>query len=464
MVNQPSPSDMRTSERSVRGLAESMRNREISPVDLLNRYLAKIDAADERGDPFAAISRAALNLLAQKAERADEEELGPLHGVPVAVDDLIEVANLLTTFGCRVFEDHVPETDAVAVRRLKAAGAYVLGKTRTSEFGIVDDRPGKAFRAPVDATAYGIDGAVGASLAVAAGHAPAAIALDVHGNALLPAAYAGVFAFRPTHGAIPVTPIESGASGLQDIAIISNGAEDAACLLQELAGHCETDPYSLDAEPADFISALEREVGALRLAHVSYLWGRPADERQSQMMQNALSVFQSMGCRMERKRPPVGDPMASLDALAAAELYVNRGASLETGADSLSPKLREMLERGSAMSAAEYIRAKQEISGFRAIMAMLLGEFDLFVTLAIGNVPDDGDAADASTWRDCAPNCAAAAASGLPVALLPIGASAETQRFPSALMVFGKPGCDDLVLSACSAYQKATRIETGESG
>ena len=180
-------------DKSVVELSKLIRDRQISVSELLDQYLAQIQQFDGDYHAISMISEQGLRLLAKKADRTIDsgEEVGPLFGIPILVDDLLDVSNVRTGYGCAAYSDNVPEVDSIAVRRLRDAGALIMGKARTSELGMIMEETHEEFvsKSPWGTNLVSGGGASGISVALAKNFAPAAVGIDVGGNVLLPSAF-----------------------------------------------------------------------------------------------------------------------------------------------------------------------------------------------------------------------------------------------------------------------------------
>ncbi|PYM53575.1 MAG: amidase, partial [Candidatus Rokuibacteriota bacterium] len=258
---------------------------------------------------FVTVTADEARRAARAAERAVMRKgarLGPLHGVPFSVKDLVITRGVRTTFGTPLFRDNVPVEDAPMVARLQAAGAIMIGKTNTPTFGWLGATHNLLFgptRNPwhLDRTPGGSSG--GASAAVAAGLGPLAVGTDGGGSIRIPASFAGVVGYKPSYGRIPIYPA-SAAWSLSHIGPLTRTVADAALVLQVTAGPDERDPYSLPAAAADYAKRLGRGVKGLRVAYADDLGGgEPVDAEVGRVAARAARAFRDLGCRVESAAP-----------------------------------------------------------------------------------------------------------------------------------------------------------------
>jgi Asp-tRNA(Asn)/Glu-tRNA(Gln) amidotransferase A subunit family amidase len=249
---------------------EAIARRELSPVEVVEAVLARIERLDGRLTAFATVTAELARAEARRAEDAVMRgaPLGRLHGVPFSVKDTLDTAGVRTTMGAVRFADRVPAEDAVVVARLRAAGAILVGKTTTPEFahkGVTDSSLFGVTRNPwaLDHTCGGSSG--GAAVAAATGMGPFAVGIDEGGSIRIPASYCGVVGLKPTFGLVPRVPVGV-AELLTHLGPLCRTVEDAALFLLVTAGRDDRDGWSLPVEPTDYTRALARSPARLRVA------------------------------------------------------------------------------------------------------------------------------------------------------------------------------------------------------
>ena len=231
-------------------LAAMIRRRKVSPVEVVDSVLDRIGRVNPQLNAYVTVTADEARRAARAAERAlgpRRARLGPLHGVPFSVKDLVFTKGVRTTFGTRLFSDHIPAEDAPMVARLRAAGAIMVGKTNTPTMGWLGATHNLLFGATRnpwrrDRTPGGSSG--GASAAVAAGLAPIAVGTDGGGSIRIPASFAGIFGHKPSYGRIPTYPA-SAAWSVSHIGPMTRTVADAALVMDVCAGPDERDQYSL---------------------------------------------------------------------------------------------------------------------------------------------------------------------------------------------------------------------------
>src|SRR5262245_41555938 len=233
-------------------LAAMIRKKAVSPVEVMDAVLARIEQTNPRLNAYCTMTADDARDAASAAEVSvmTGEPLGPLHGVPFSVKDLVFTRRVLTTGGSRLFADHVPEEDAVVVERLKGAGAILIGKTNTPEFGhkgVTDNPLFGATRNPwnLELTPGGSSGGAGA--AVAAGLGPLAVGTDGGGSIRIPASFCGIYGLKPSFGRVPSYPTFPGWHGVTVTGPMTRTVRDAALMLDVMAGPDDRDQHSLPA-------------------------------------------------------------------------------------------------------------------------------------------------------------------------------------------------------------------------
>jgi amidase len=295
-------------------LRQLYRTRAVSPLEVMQAVLARIDRVNPRVNAYVTLDRERALAAAKKATAALRRgrRLGPLHGVPVSIKDLTPTEGIRTTWGSKIFEHHVPEADALTVERLKQAGAIVVGKTNTPEFGAGGNTFNAVFgvtRNPWDTalTCGGSSG--GAAVALATGMAPLALGSDLGGSLRTPAAFCGVVGFRTTPGLVPVYPADLGWDSLSVSGPMARTVADVALMLSVLAGADDRAPLSYEVDTRRFLAAVRRpSIKGWRVAWTPDLHGLiPVDREVAAVAEKATAVFRALGARVEHACPDFGE-------------------------------------------------------------------------------------------------------------------------------------------------------------
>src|SRR5262245_61862900 len=298
---------------SAADLAAAIGRKKVSPVEVVDAVLSRIDTLKEL-NAYVTLDADRARLAAKAAERAltrRSARLGPLHGVPFSVKDLILTKDVRTNFRTPLYRDFVPTEDAPSVARLKAAGGILLGKTNTPTLGwvgVTDNLVFGATRNPwsLGHTPGGSSGGAGA--AVAAGLAPLALGTDGGGSIRKPAAWCGIYGLKASWGRIPVYPAGA-AWSLSHTGPMTRTVKDAALMMNVCAGPDERDQYSLPATGVDYVKALKGDLKGLRVAWSETLGLAPAvDPEVSAATAKAARSFRELGCRVDNADPAWPSP------------------------------------------------------------------------------------------------------------------------------------------------------------
>ncbi len=287
-------------------LVRLYRARKVSPLEVMEAVLARIDRVNPRLNAYVTLARESALAAARGATRAlgRKAVLPPLHGVPVSIKDLTPTRGIRTTWGSRIFADHVPDDDALIVQRLKAAGAIVVGKTNTPEFGA----GGNTFNAVFGATRNPWNPALtcggssgGAAVALATGMGPIAEGSDLGGSLRMPAAFCGVVGFRTTPGLVPAYPKELAWDSLSVTGPMARTIADTALMLSVVAGPDDRAPLSYAVDTRELLRAVKApSINGWRIAWTPDLNGLiPVDEEVARVAEGATRVFRLLGARLE---------------------------------------------------------------------------------------------------------------------------------------------------------------------
>jgi aspartyl-tRNA(Asn)/glutamyl-tRNA(Gln) amidotransferase subunit A len=451
-------------------LAAAIRRREFSASEAVDVALTRIAVLDGRFHAFCTVdpdaARGAAERIDQRLYRGDA--VGPLAGVPVAVKDLLCTRGLRTTFGSAAYADYVPEEDDIAVARLRAADAMIVGKTNTSEFGYGAVGYNSLFPATLNPwnTSLGPGGSsAGSAVAVATGMVPLALGSDGGGSIRVPASLCGVFGLKPSFGRIPLypgcrderLPGPSGWELLEHIGPLTRSAADAALAMAVMAGPAPQDRLSLPLEIADWEPrAVRRDI---RIAFSADMGFAPVDrEIASIARHSAEALSHELGQQTTEAHPDVPDPQDCFEALVALDTDRNGLRRLaEAKGVSFGPALRRVLERDwSADAFTSALLARKQLTNR---MWRFMRDFDFLLTPTAATAAFAADldapamiAGRPSGGAGCAPLAAIANLTGLPAASVPVGATRDGR--PVGLQVMGRHLDDVGVLSLCAAIER----------
>lgn len=315
-------------------LVRLYRARKVSPLEVMQAVLARIDQVNPAVNAYVTVAREAALNAARAATGALRRgvKLPPLHGVPVSIKDLEPTKGIRTTWGSKIFEHHVPQEDALIVERLKAAGAIVVGKTNTSEFGAGANTFNAVFGATRNPwnpalTCGGSSG--GAAVALATGMGPIAQGSDLGGSLRIPAAFCGVVGFRTTPGLVPDYPKDLAWDSLSVVGPMARTVADVALMLSAVAGPDDRAPLSYAVDTREFLKAVRNpSVKGWRVAWTPDLNGLiPVDAEVAKVAEGALKVFRSLGAKVEAACPDfseVNDIVLATRGLSMVALHADK--------------------------------------------------------------------------------------------------------------------------------------------
>jgi aspartyl-tRNA(Asn)/glutamyl-tRNA(Gln) amidotransferase subunit A len=374
--------DRRLVEADALTLARLIRDKQVSPVAVVEAVLARIEALQPTVNAFITVTAEEARAAARRAEAAvmGGERLGPLHGVPFSVKDLLPTRGVRTTMGSLIFADQVPAEDAVPVRRLREAGAILVGKTTTPEFGhkpLTDSPLFGATRNPWDLsrTAGGSSG--GAAAAVVSGQAPLALGTDGGGSIRLPASCCGIVGLKPTLGRVPHVSQADLFSSTSYIGPMARTVAETAACFDAIAGFDAGDPYSRP-EPAD--DPRDVTVRGLRVGWLPRVGNRLVDAEVLAATEAAVRHLDAGGAQVETLEEDVSAFEQTFLIGLQAGLAARVGAHMAAFGDKVAPSLRESVERGARWSAVDWVNALgQRTAMYRRVNA-LFRRFDVLLS------------------------------------------------------------------------------------
>jgi aspartyl-tRNA(Asn)/glutamyl-tRNA(Gln) amidotransferase subunit A len=440
--------------------SQAVQTKELSPVDLTKACLSRIEKLDGKLKSFITVT---ADSAIEEARRAEAEIgrgqwKGPLHGVPLAVKDLAETAGVRTTAGSKVLEHHIPSEDAEVVRRLRAAGAVLLGKLNLHEFayggsGVIGHYG--AARNPWNTAHITGGSSSGSAAAVAAGLCYGAIGTDTAGSIRLPAAYCGIVGLKPSYGLVSTRGIIPLSWSLDHAGPMTRTASDAALILQAIAHYDMHDIYCQKFPPVYYPSAIAEPVSALRLATPREFWQDVDSE--------IVAAVDAAVARLSRMTAGTREISLSTGAdrtVVRCEPWVYHQRYLPAHEKDYEPETLRRIRSGADVSAAEYIEKQHELMRLRREVLHLFEDVDLLLTPTspslppafeeLEKAPDDLRRRELVMLRNTRPWNVY----GLPAISLPCGFSSS--GLPVGLQIVGAPGSEGVILSLAHAYEKET--------
>jgi aspartyl-tRNA(Asn)/glutamyl-tRNA(Gln) amidotransferase subunit A len=456
---------------SAADLSVLIRNRQLSPVEIVQSTVARVERAQPVLNAFITVCAEEALAAARDAESAAVRGalLGPLHGIPFSVKDLVNTKGVRTTYGSKIFENHVPAVDAASVARLKAAGAILIGKTTTPEFGQkgLTDAPlfGRTRNAwHADRTCGGSSG--GAAVAVAAGLGPIAVATDGGGSTRIPAACNGVVGFKQSLGVVPHDTSDDAFGNISYITPMTRTVMDTALMLDAMAGSHPNDPHTMHRVRDAYARAAKAEgdLAGLKVAWRPFLGNRVAAADVLSACAHAVKVFGELGAEVFEMADDFENAESLWLTVNGSYRLAQYGHHLEQHRDRMDPALVAQLDRAGRYSAQELYRAiflrtkmYRHVQGWfeRADIVVtptlartaLPIEHQFFDLVEIDSRPVD------TMRRAWYPYTLPFNMTGNPAISIPCGW--DTAGLPIGLQLVGRLGADTTLLRAAALFEQA---------
>lgn len=448
-------------------LAALIRQGEISPVEVVAGLLERIEQHNPPINAFCTVATEQARQAAREAEAAllSGAPVGPLHGVPIGIKDLTETAGIRTTYGSRIYADNVPDEDAALVQRLKAAGAIVLGKTNTPEFGAGANTFNAVFgptRNPWNVALTPAGSSGGSAAALAAGLCPLATGSDLGGSLRTPASFCGIVGLRPSPGRVPQYP---GALPWEPLSVagpMARHVEDVALALSVMAGRDERDPLSLADDPAQFLNAIQQpDIRGWRVAWSADLGFAPVDAEVARLCRTAAELFASeLGATVDEASPDLSDATEIFQTIRAALMATYHAHRLADWQAKMQPNLVWNIEKGLKLSALEVGRAEVARGALAERARRFFANFDLLLVPAASTLPFPVETtsppeiggrkmANYVEWLGLTYGITLA---GLPSIVVPCGQSAS--GLPVGLQIVGRRLNEAAILRAAAAFEQ----------
>jgi aspartyl-tRNA(Asn)/glutamyl-tRNA(Gln) amidotransferase subunit A len=457
----PSSTQYSTTDLPLLDLTEASRavqKKEVSPVELTRACLDRIEKLNPQFNAFITITADSALQEAQRteAEITRGEWKGPLHGIPLAIKDLVETAGVKTTAASAVLKDYVPTADAEIVRRLKAAGAVLLGKLNLHEFayggsGILGHF-GPA-RNPWNQAHITGGSSSGSAAAVAAGLCYGAIGTDTAGSIRLPAAYCGITGFKPTYGLVSTRGVIPLSWSLDHVGPMARTASDAALMLQAIAHY---DPQDINCQkfpPVYYPSAMEESTSALRLGVAREFWNETDQE-----IKNAVDLTLAALSKITANTQEVVLSTEVDRTLVRCEPFAYHQKYLPQHESDYDPDTLKRIRSGADVTAGQYIQAHHNLLRQRREILQLFEKIDLIITPTTPQLPPTFAElqADPDQLRTkelfMLRNTRPFNVFGLPSISLCCGFSKS--GLPIGIQISGAPGAEGVVLAVAHSYQK----------
>ncbi len=443
-----------------------LHSKAVSPVELTQTCIARIERLNPALNAFITVTAEQALQQAQQAEAEIQRGhwRGPLHGMPLALKDLIDTAGIRTTAASAVFKDRIPTEDAEVVRRLKAAGAVLLGKLNLHEFAYGGTSVPSHYGAVhnpwnLDRIAGGSSG--GSAAAVAAGLCFGALGTDTAASVRHPAAYCGVVGLKPTYGRVSTRGVVPLSWSLDHVGPLGRSAADAALLLESIAGFDPLEPTSVDHPVERYSSAMHARTTPLRIGVVRRPYFEELDPDIEAAVNAAIQVLTHITAAVRDVELPYSNVLliiASAEAYAFHEPWFTRTPEL------YQPMTRQRLEQAATISATDYVNARREMERLRWHADSAFASVDLLVTPTTAIAPigiESGDL-DPPLPPDGTPrefrNTHMFDVLGLPAISVPCGFTGD--GMPIGLQIAGPRFAESRVLALAHAYEQITDWHT----
>jgi len=435
-------------ELSLTTASDLLRTRELSPVEYLSAFLARIDRYEAALNAFIHVDRDGALAAARRAEDEIGRGLwrGVLHGIPIALKDIFDVAGQRTSAHSKLRMDHIAAHDAYVVRRLREAGAVFIGKTAMHEFatgGPSFDLPWPPARNPWNRGVHPGGSSSGSGVAVAAGFAPVALGTDTGGSVRNPATACGVTGVKPTYGAVSRTGVFPLSFSLDHVGALTRANADNAIVLEALIAHDAADPSSRAHPSANLQSDLRKGVKGLRLG-VFEEFGAAANVEIRAAFDACLRVYEDLGAEIvPLQLPPLDSFVGCGRLILQAEGYSIHEQWLKTRIGDYGQRGRTRLLPGAFLSASDYVRAQQMRTHLCRALADALSTVDAALCVSSHELPcaiDDEAEVDRTYDRQARTpfNLTGTPALSIPIGFsqcgLPIGAQVVSAAFAEKTM------------------------------
>ncbi len=445
-------------------LAEMIRTKAISPVEVMRGLLERIETLEPRVNAFAYLAADQAMEAARRAETALMRGgcIGKLHGVPVTIKDLANTKDMPTQMGSLIFKGHCPAEDTPIVPRLKDHGAIILGKTTTSEFGWTGVSHSPLTGITHNPWKHGYNAgasSAGAGAAAAAGFGPLHQGSDGAGSIRMPSHFCGVFGLKPTFGRVPYYPVSVG-DYTSHIGPMTRTVADGALFLSAMAGPHPLDHTSSEAGPADYLGRLHEGVRGKRIAYSPDLGHARVDPEIAALVKAAAKCFTELGATVEEVAIPWGKQGPELIGPFWAAHMARLAVHLPQWEARMDPGLVACIKDGAPMSVVEYLNLKERKMAYVAAIHRWLEDWDFLLTPSVSVAAFPAERLMPAHWPQHEWNWIEWAhfsypfnMSWNPAASVPCGFTAE--GLPVGLQIVGRRSDDLGVLQAAAAFEQA---------
>lgn len=450
-------------------LAQRIASLDLSCAEVMKTFLTRIDTVNPKVNAICTLlTDEALKEADEKdAALANGVEPGPLYGLPIAIKDLANTKGIRTTSGSPLYADHVPDFDDLFVKRIKYAGAIVIGKTNTPEFGAGSHTFNRVFGTtynPYDLSRSAGGSSGGAAAALASGMLPVADGSDFGGSLRNPGSFNNVVGFRPTPGRVPRFPNKNLREGLAVMGPMGRSVEDAQLLFSVMAGPDLRDPLSLEEAGSEFLGSLQRDLGGVRIAYTPDLGMLAVEQATRDVVGAAPAVFEDLGARVSEAHPDLRDAEDIFLKLRASLFASRYGGAFDAIKAELKDTIIWNYEIGLDMSLADLAHYNEAHGALYQRGLKFFENYDYLILPATQLAPfpadiewpNEIDGVNFTNYLQWMQSCCAITLMGGPSISVPCGFSPD--GLPVGLQIVGRPRDDMGVLKMAYAFEQATRV------
>jgi amidase len=448
-------------------LVERIRNKELSCVEVMQAHLDQIDRVNPKVNAIVTLlaERGLESAQAADAQLSRGEQVGVLHGLPVAHKDLVSTKGIRTTYGSPIYKDNVPDVDGLIIERLRNAGALTIGKTNTPEFGAGSQTFNEVFGATVNPydtskTCGGSSG--GAAVSLACGMLPIADGSDTGGSLRNPANYNNVVGFRTTAGRVPVWPTDAGWYPLAVQGPMARTVEDVALMLSAIAGPDARSPISLTDPGSSFRQDLGRDFKGVKVAWSPDLGEFPVDPRVTAVLDSKRHVFEDLGCIVENAHPDFSDADECFKVWRAWGFAIKFAPMLAEHREQIKDTVIWNTEEGMKLTGPQIGEAETKRTALYHRVREFLEDYE-YLVLPVSQVPpfdvnqkfiDEIDGVKMDTYIDWMKSCYYITVTGLPAISVPCGFTPD--GLPVGIQIVGRHLSEISVLQIAHAFEQST--------
>jgi amidase len=448
-------------------LVARIRRRDVSVTEVVQAHLAQVDRVNPTVNAIVTLTaeRALEDARAKDVALARGVVPGPLFGLPIAHKDLVPTRGIRTTYGSLIYRDHVPDEDGLIVERLRGAGAVVIGKTNTPEFGAGSQTFNEVFGRtlnPYDVTKTSGGSSGGAAVALACGMVPIADGSDLGGSLRNPASFCNVIGLRPAPGRVPVWPYAAAWDPFSVQGPMARTVGDVALLLSAMAGPDRRSPIAI-AEPGDrFRAPLGRDFRGVRVAWSRDLGGLPIDRRVAAVLEAQRGTFDALGCIVEDGQPDFAESRAIFQVWRAWSFALKYGSLLADHRHQMKDTVIWNIEEGLKLSGRDLMDAEVERTRLYHRVREFMDTHE-FLLLPVTQVPPfdvtqpyvtEIDGVRLPTYVDWMRACSDITVTGLPAISVPCGFTED--GLPVGIQIVGRHQDEWGVLQLAHAFEEAT--------